>query len=245
MWNDRSGAYDGDFGHDFCDDIHRVLWRKALERNAEPRTGLRVLDVGCGTGFLSLLFAEMGCAVTGIDLAPDMLARARAKIDAAGLKADFREGDAENPPFDPGTFDRIVCRHVVWTLPDPEAAFRNWHRILAPGGRVVPVEGSWTPRTRGDRLRAWIAGALERLAPTPGHDPHWQALYPGNPSNLPYFGGMPPETLAAALEHAGFSIRGVDDLNAVIAHERTRAPLGRKILYRPGRRYIVVAQKEE
>ena len=242
-WGARSATYDGAYGHGFCDETHRRLWLSALERNAKPNQGLRVLDVGCGTGFLSLLFAEMGCAVTGIDMAPDMLALARSKAEAAGLAVAFLDGDAEDPPFDPESFDLIVCRHVVWTLPDPEAAFRNWRRILAPDGRVMPVEGTWTARTVRQRLAVRLANLLERVAPTPGYDPGWQERYPGGSAELPFFDGPLPEDVAAALLRAGFDVLAIDGLGAVIAHERAHAPLGRKPFYWPGRRYLVVAQK--
>ncbi|WP_316978935.1 class I SAM-dependent methyltransferase [Shumkonia mesophila] len=243
LWGARSVTYDNAFGHGFCDETHRTLWRSALESNARPREGLRVLDVGCGTGFLSLLLADLGCTVTGVDLAPDMLARARAKAEAARLSITFRDGDAESPPFGPETFDLIVCRHVVWTLPDPEAAFRNWHRILVPGGRVMPVEGTWTPRTLWEHLCVGLANVMERLVPTPNYDPGWQVHYPGNSTNLPFFGGPRAKILAAALERAGYEILCVDRLEDVVAHERAHAPLGRKPYFWPGRRYIVVGQK--
>ena len=244
-WGARSATYDGAYGHGFCDETHRRLWLSALERNTNPGQGLRVLDVGCGTGFLSLLFAEMGCAVTGIDMAPDMLALARSKAEAAGLAIAFLDGDAEDPPFDPESFDLIVCRHVVWTLPDPEAAFRNWRRILAPDGRVMPVEGTWTARTVRQRLAVRLANLLERVVPTPGYDPGWQERYPGGSAELPFFDGPLPEDVAAALLRAGFDVLAIDGLGAVIAHERAHAPLGRKPFYWPGRRYLVVAQKNQ
>ena len=244
-WGARSATYDHAYGHGFCDETHRRLWLSALERNAKPDQRSRVLDVGCGTGFLSLLFAEMGCAVTGVDLASDMLALARAKAEEAGLEIAFHEGDAENPPFEPASFDLIVCRHVVWTLPDPEAAFRNWRRILVPGGRVMPVEGTWTARTVRQQLAVRLAAMLERIVPTPGHDPEWQKRYPGGSVALPFFGGPLPEEVAATLSRAGFEVLGIDGLGEVIAHERAHAPLGRKPYYWPGRRYLVVAQKNE
>ena len=208
-------------------------------------TGCKVLDVGCGTGFLSLLLAELGCTVTGVDLAPDMLTRAQAKAEAAGQTIDFRHGDAENPPFEAESFDLIVCRHLVWTLPDLDGALRNWHRLLVPGGRLMPVEGTWTPRTAADRFRVWLAGLLESITPATGYNRNWQAEYPGGAASLPFIGGVPAGTLAATLEEAGFEIAGIDPLDEIISYERARAPLSRKPLYGPGRRYILVAQRKD
>jgi ubiquinone/menaquinone biosynthesis C-methylase UbiE len=244
-WNKRSATYDDAFGHGFCDSTHRTLWLDALACNAAPCEGLRVLDVGCGTGFISLLLTELGCSVTGVDLAPDMLARARAKAEAAGLTIDFRHGDAENPPFEAETFDLIVCRHLVWTLPDLDTALRNWYRLLIPGGRLMPVEGTWTPRTAGDRFRVWLANLLETFTPSTGYNRKWQAEYPGGAARLPFIGGVPAGTLAAKLEEAGFEISNIDSLAEIISYERARAPISRKPLYGPGRRYIVVAQKRK
>lgn len=242
-WSAHSATYDGDFGHGFCDDIHRVLWREALTRNAQPRPGLRILDVGCGTGFLSLQLAALGCVVTGIDFAPDMLARARSKAETAGLEIHFQSGDAEAPPFEAGSFDLVVCRHVVWTLPDPESAFRAWHRVLASDGRIMPVEGCWTPRTPGERFRSRLSALIERVAPTSGHDRHWKESYPATAADLPFFGGMTADALAEAVAKGGFEVVRVDRLSDIIRHERSQAPLSRKLLYGPGRRYILVARK--
>lgn len=76
-----------------------------------------VLDVGCGTGSLSLLLAEPGHAVTGVDLAPGMPARARPKLGAHGLPATFVTGDAMEPPTGDHRFGAVVSRHLIRTLP--------------------------------------------------------------------------------------------------------------------------------
>ena len=103
----------------------------------------RVLDVGCGTGFLALRFAEMGHDVTGVDLAPHMIERARRKAEEDSLEVDFRTGDAVDLDLPAEMFDLVTARHVIWNLPDPERGVAEWLRVIRPGGRLALVEGKW------------------------------------------------------------------------------------------------------
>jgi SAM-dependent methyltransferase len=102
-----------------------------------------VLDIACGTGFLSLIEARLGHRVTGIDLSQAMLAEARASAERAGVAPRFQVGDAVSPPFPSAGFDAITNRHFLWTMLEPETGFRNWHDLLRPGGRVVSIDGFW------------------------------------------------------------------------------------------------------
>jgi SAM-dependent methyltransferase len=117
-------------------------WVEAV-RAALPGQPSDVLDVGCGTGYMARTIAGLGHRVTAIDLAPAMLEVARADAAERGPRIDYREGDAVEPPFAPASFDVVASRHVLWTLRDPGLAFRNWKRLLRPGGRVVAVDGLW------------------------------------------------------------------------------------------------------
>ena len=74
----------------------------------------------------------------------DMLARARRKATDAGVEVSFAQGDASDPRLEPGAFDVVLCRHVLWALPDPSAALARWVALLRPGGRLVLVEGNWS-----------------------------------------------------------------------------------------------------
>ena len=102
--------------------------------------GERVLDLGCGAGLDSLIAAQMvgpTGSVTGIDMTPEMLAKARA--GAAELGADhvrFVEGEAERLPFDDASFDVVISNGVIDLIPDKDAVFNEVHRVLAPGGRI-------------------------------------------------------------------------------------------------------------
>lgn len=124
--------------------------RRALEDIPAPS----VLDVGCGTGMLSeqLLSVFPSCHLTGIDLSPAMVDRARARL--AG-RAEVREADAERLPFHDGAFDLVVCNDSFHHYPDPDrAAFQMW-RVLRKGGALV-LGDVWQPAPARAVMNAWM-----------------------------------------------------------------------------------------
>ena len=104
------------------------------------RSGERVLDLGCGAGLDSLVAAQMvgpAGSVTGIDMTPEMLAKARAGAAELGLgNVDFVEGEAERLPFDDASFDVVISNGVIDLIPDKDAVFAELHRVLRFGGRI-------------------------------------------------------------------------------------------------------------
>jgi len=102
--------------------------------------GARVLDVGSGAGTDSLVAAQMvgsTGSVTGIDMTPEMLDKARAAAAAMGVgNVTFLEADAERLPFDDHAFDVVVSNGVIDLIPDKDAVFSEIFRVLAPGGRI-------------------------------------------------------------------------------------------------------------
>ena len=102
-----------------------------------------VLDVATGTGYVALAAASLGHRVTAIDLAPAMLDEVVATAAARNLAVDVRLGDAVTPDFEPGSFDAVTSRHLLWTLREPARAMANWRALLRPGGRLVAVDGFW------------------------------------------------------------------------------------------------------
>ncbi|MGZ4448603.1 MAG: class I SAM-dependent methyltransferase [Nocardioides sp.] len=141
LWDAEAAAFDEAPDHGLRDPAVRAVWRDLL-LGALPAAPGRVADLGAGTGTLSLLLADAGFRVDGVDLSPEMVRLARAK--AAGRDdVTFVEADASAPPLEAGRYDAVVCRHVLWALPDPVAALRRWEALLAPGGRLVLVEGRW------------------------------------------------------------------------------------------------------
>ncbi|MFJ8113218.1 class I SAM-dependent methyltransferase [Streptomyces sp. NPDC096132] len=172
-WDAEAAGFDEEPDHGLRDPEVRAAWADRL-RTWLPERACDVLDLGCGTGSLSLLAAEQGHRVTGVDLSPPMIDLARTKL--AGCDAVFLLGDAAAPPVGEQRFDTVLVRHVVWALPDPARALRHWRGLLRPGGRLVLVEGVWGTVTPAgipaDRLTALLAPLtvdtrVERLSEDP------------------------------------------------------------------------------
>jgi demethylmenaquinone methyltransferase/2-methoxy-6-polyprenyl-1,4-benzoquinol methylase/ArsR family transcriptional regulator len=100
-----------------------------------------LLDLGAGTGRMLELLAPNAVRAVGVDLSPAMLALARARIDAAGLRnAQVRQGDIYAPPIEADAFDLVVIHQVLHFLDDPARALKEAARALRPGGRLVVVD---------------------------------------------------------------------------------------------------------
>jgi ubiquinone/menaquinone biosynthesis C-methylase UbiE len=122
----------------------RLHFLQTVARRLVETTGLhpdgRVLDIATGTGVVALYAAQTvgeGGRVVGIDLSPEMLARAREKASAAGLhQVEFQQADAEHLDFPDASFDAVLCSSSLFFMPDMAAALREWRRVLVPGGTV-------------------------------------------------------------------------------------------------------------
>src|SRR5262249_19556705 len=139
-WDRRAATFDEDFGHSIRTPGERRAWDRIFDLVLGSRGLLDALDAGCGTGFLAFELAARGHRVTGVDCAPAMIAHARLKAAEQGGSIRFEEADAEQLPFPAACFDLVISRHVLWTLPHPEAAIDEWVRVLRPGGRLVVVD---------------------------------------------------------------------------------------------------------
>jgi SAM-dependent methyltransferase len=141
-WDHEAAAFDEEPDHGLNDPAVRAAWAEFF-RDWLPAAPCSVADLGCGTGSLSVLLAEHGHAVTGTDFSVSMLGLAREKAARYGVEADFRVGDAADPMLPEASYDVVLTRHVLWTLPDKEEAVRRWARLLRPGGRFLLIEGRW------------------------------------------------------------------------------------------------------
>jgi 2-polyprenyl-3-methyl-5-hydroxy-6-metoxy-1,4-benzoquinol methylase len=107
------------------------------------KPGVRLLDVACGSGNLSIPAARRGAIVTGVDIAANLLEQARARAESEGLTIQFDEGDAENLPYADASFDEIVSMYGAMFAPRPELVAAELARVCRPGGRIAMA--NWTP----------------------------------------------------------------------------------------------------
>jgi SAM-dependent methyltransferase len=142
LWDAAAADFDEEPDHGLRDRRVRLAWTE-LMRRLLPEAPARVADLGCGTGSLSVLLAEHGYVVTGLDFSPKMIAAAETKAAAAGVEVDFRLGDAADPDLPFASFDVVLSRHVLWALAEPDLALGRWLRLLGPQGTLVLVEGRW------------------------------------------------------------------------------------------------------
>jgi SAM-dependent methyltransferase len=152
-WDAAAPGFDAEPDHGLHDPAVRQAWAELL-RGYLPPPPASVLDLGCGTGSLSVLLAVLGYAVTGLDFSEAMIAGAEAKAEAEAKAAGalsagpwrrpvFHVMNAAEPTFDPASFDVLLCRHLLWALPAPAEVLRRWAALLKPGGRLLLIEGRW------------------------------------------------------------------------------------------------------
>ncbi|WP_299447936.1 class I SAM-dependent methyltransferase [uncultured Phycicoccus sp.] len=114
-----------------------------LCETADLRAPWTVLDLATGPGTTALAAARRGCRVTGVDISEVLLERARARAAAEGLQVTFAHEDAENLPYDAGTFDAVMSTFGIGFTPSPEDVAREAMRVLRPGGRLALTH--WAP----------------------------------------------------------------------------------------------------
>ena len=127
-------------------ELHSALadrWLEEIRKYLPETTPLRILDVGCGTGFFTILLAKQGHQVTGTDLTPDMVANARILAKEEQVNCDFEIMDAEHLSFADNSFDVVISRNLTWTLPEAAQAYKEWTRVLKPGGVLLNFDANY------------------------------------------------------------------------------------------------------
>ena len=228
-WDRRAPSFDEDFGHSIRTPGERAAWDRILDLVLGGRRELDALDAGCGTGFLALELAARGHRVVGVDFAAAMIEEARRKAGERGLSVRFERADAEQLSFAPASFDLVISRHVLWTLPHPAAAIGEWIRVLRPRGRLAIVDGQFD-----------VGG----LVPSSG-SARASHEYGAIADQLPFLGGRPRAEIEVLLKTRGLvSVEGDSLLDLVAAQEQRMVAEGREV--RTHHRYMVwgdVAEK--
>ena len=134
---------------------------------------LRVLDIGTGPGFYAIILARRGYDVTAVDYSEGMLREAKRNAGELADSIRFARMDAQHLRFADGSFDAIVTRNLTWNLPDPAGAYREWMRVLRPGGALVNFDANWyaylfnedkQQEYQRDRTNARLAGVEDHEA---------------------------------------------------------------------------------
>ena len=135
VWSSGGGSYN-EISRGIADSIEHCVLR------LNPRAGERILDLATGTGWTSRLVARRGGIVTGVDIADGLIAAAERQAAVERLPVRYRQGDAEDLPFDDASFDAIVSTYGVMFASRPDAAAKELARVCKPGGRIALT--TWT-----------------------------------------------------------------------------------------------------
>ena len=118
-------------------------WIKEISAWIPQDRKLKILDVGCGTGFFTILLTKQGHEVTGVDLTPEMIERSICLAKEEQADCRFQVMDAENLEFEDETFDLVISRNLTWTLPDVEQAYGEWKRVLKKDGILLNFDANY------------------------------------------------------------------------------------------------------
>jgi SAM-dependent methyltransferase len=144
------------------------VWADVM-RGLLPTPAADVVDLGTGQGFLALVCAALGHRVRGFDISEVQVGHARDFAASTSNPPTFDVGDANAPALEPYSVDVVTNRNILWTLIDPENAFKNWFTILRPGGRLVTFHGvsedGEGEETKEKRFTHYSDAVKERLLP--------------------------------------------------------------------------------
>ena len=163
-WSHRAEGFETQRLREFASE-KRERWLAEFRRYLPEGKPLHILDVGTGTGFFACLLAAEGHETVGIDLTPDMITRAGHMASVLGLDVKFQLMDAEEPDFPPESFDALVTRNLTWTLPHIEKAYREWYRLLKPGGVLLNFDADYSAALEDEEEHELPPNHAHKLVP--------------------------------------------------------------------------------
>ncbi len=149
-WLNRAPSY-SEVNQEELSGIQKHTWSKLLDREITDHFGqkinnkkeIKILDIGAGPGFISIILTELGYSVTAADFAETMLEEARKNAGELAEEICFKQENAMDLSFADDSFDVVISRNLTWNLPDPEGAYRQWLRVLKQGGLLLVFDANW------------------------------------------------------------------------------------------------------
>ncbi len=233
-WDERSQTYDNSLSHSGLKEI----WKNILTKHLKNEKKLKILDVGTGTGFLALLLGDIGYDVIALDLSLNMLKKAYLKAKNKNLKINFILGDAENPPFKSESFDLIICRHLIWTLPQPKKALQAWYNLLKPGGILIILDSKWQQISIFEKILNYFYKNIYFRK-----NKELNKIYEEIKNFLPFFGGTHPRKLELVLNEISFKVLEIEILHEIKKELMKNLSFFEKLAWRHKYYYLIKAQK--
>lgn len=138
--------------------------RERAVESIHSRPGLRVLEMGIGTGLTAPLYSR-DWSVVGVDLSPAMLIQAQKRISELGLESSVRllQADGARLPFDDESFDVVLVPYVMSTVPDPIGVGRELRRVCRPSGQIILLNHFLSQDSFGAKLERWVSPLTRRI----------------------------------------------------------------------------------
>ncbi len=147
-WTKRAPGY-SDVNQEELSTRQKIVWRSLLLEkitkqfpDKDPKE-LKILDLGCGPGFFSIILSELGYSVTAVDYTFSMLEEAKKNAGENAKEIMFIHMNVEDLDFLDETFDVVISRNVSWNLKHPKTAYSEWVRVLKNGGLFLNFDANW------------------------------------------------------------------------------------------------------
>lgn len=225
--------------------FRKEAWQRLILDNAPDKKVLKILDIGTGPGMFSILLAEKGHDVTGVDCTDAMLEKAEQNAGDYGVQVKFLKMDSHELNFPDNSFDLIVNRNVTWTLYDPEKAYKEWHRVLNVGGKALIFDANWGLFCFDDSLRKkQDIAKLNYKREFHDKDPERYPYYETTLKEIEYYKELfysdkdRPDFDKAFLEKIGFFVDIKDNISNIVWDEAQCA------MYAATPMFMISAQKK-
>lgn len=208
-WSENSENYDSIIHNEFAS-FRTLAWQKQILSHFPEGKRLRILDIGCGPAFFSIILSACGHDVIGIDGAEGMLLRARANVSAAGSTATILEMNAASLQFPDASFDLLVSRNVTHTLLNHVNTYKEWKRVLKPDGCLLIYDANWhlsetVPEVRARCREDWHRCIVQFGSDYNGNtDPNGPSPYDGPTTEHPLADLIRPDYDIGILRAIGF-----------------------------------------